>query len=511
MLPLLLAAALAHDVVVFGDSWAEGSADELGKVLKAHGRADLTVDGRGVGGTTAFYWNDSDPDALSAAVTANPDARWVWLSILGNDTFAHHVARAGGQAATKNEAELREMLDRLFAVHPDIQVLMFGYDYPNFEQSADCLAAAIVYFPALWDAGTLWTANVNDIFLRDIDAVQHKVAADYPNVEHVRVWGTLQLDAGTQGAPTSALPSPASRMSDCIHPTSAGYTALHERAWELYWGLPAPTVQVTADTRVCRTDRVRATGQASPATVRRWTVDGVDAGDGASLDLDLPAGSHTLTLQARNGAWVTEDTATVQVVEPPVATAIAERVRTCAGGSVSIGVTGEGEVTWSPSEGLAAPTGATTVASPAATTTYTATVAAAPGCADTATVEVEIVPLPEAGLTGPDALVQGVPGTFQVSAPADAEVTWQAPGAELTRADRTLEAEWSQAGPVTVSALVTLAGCSTRLDWSGIVRAAEGPGTSGVSACGCDAAAPSSSLSLLGLAGLLAVRRRRAR
>lgn len=52
-----------------------------------HGRPDVTVDNRGVGGTFAQTWALT-PNALRDAVTANPDATNVWLMLGGNDGIA---------------------------------------------------------------------------------------------------------------------------------------------------------------------------------------------------------------------------------------------------------------------------------------------------------------------------------------------------------------------------------------------------------------------------------------
>ncbi len=279
----LLAPASAADVIVFGDSWAAGSPTALQQALRGQGFNDVFVDARGVGGTTAAYWATEEPDALHEAVSANPDARWVWLSITGNDVFHHYANGNGAMSAADNEAHLRMMFDGLFAVHPDIKVVLFGYDFVNFEQSVDCILTAFQIF------GTdVTTRKVNEIFLAEVGAVQARVAADYPQVTYIPdVWGTLQAAAGVPNAPDVNLPSPKRYYADCIHPTAEGYRKIHDVLVAAYWGDPSSAAWVddppqddapdTADTGAEPPD----TGPPEPAAPDDAPPDDPIAADGA--------------------------------------------------------------------------------------------------------------------------------------------------------------------------------------------------------------------------------------
>ena len=310
---LLPLRALADDVVVFGDSWAEGSADELEDALHDHGR--LSVDPRGVGGTTAEYWADSSPSTLPDAVSANPDARWVWLSIGGNDLFQHYYAGNGAQNAADYDTHLRLMLDGLFAVHPDIKVVSFGYDFVNFEQSEECILTAWTYFGT-----SITTGTVNQYFLDQIGGTLAAVDADYPNFTYVdSVWGTLQAAGDVPGAPNVLLPSPSKYMSDCIHPTSEGYSLIHEAFVEDYWGLPEPGATIDGPTDVCVGDPATFTGTTPDAQVRTWTLDGVAAGSDPTLAFTALA-DVTVGLRADSGAWTAEDSVELHVWAIPAPT-----------------------------------------------------------------------------------------------------------------------------------------------------------------------------------------------
>ncbi|MGM0576483.1 MAG: GDSL-type esterase/lipase family protein [Myxococcota bacterium] len=314
---LVLAAARpvrAAEVVVFGDSWAEGGWDELDDALSSKGFGSIGVHGAGVGGTTAEMWATQQPQALPDAVSDNPDAQWVWLSIGGNDLFAHYADGHGDQTAADNDAHIRVMLDALFAVHPDVRVVMFGYDYVNFEQSQECIALGLAYFK---DKAT---PQINEAMYQGVHAVQQGIADDYANVTYVpSVLGTLQVAGGIAGAPNPLLPSPSEYMSDCIHPTSEGYSLILGALVDGYWGIPKPDAVIAeGDLSVCVGDTATLTDGSTNASERAWTVDGAAQGGGASVTVPTSAaGTTPVGLEVRNGAWEDTDEVEVTIVAAP--------------------------------------------------------------------------------------------------------------------------------------------------------------------------------------------------
>ncbi len=308
-----IAPVMAAEVIVFGDSWAEGAADELEGVLQSHGRSDLDVDPRGVGGTTAEYWATVDPAALPNAILANPDAEWVWLSIGGNDTFGNYIAGEASTNAAQIEGHVRSMLDGAFAANPDIKIVNFGYDFVNFEQSNECILMAWTYFPV----GTL-TYQINTIFLTDIGLTMARIAEDYPNFSYVdSVWGTLQRAGGISDAPNILYPSPSAYMSDCIHPNSTGYELIHQALWDAYWGQDAPVAAFVPDTADVCSASLTLTDASVGADRIAWTIDGVAAGSDSTVSLDLSvAGSYTVALRTDAGAWHDEETREIRAWSP---------------------------------------------------------------------------------------------------------------------------------------------------------------------------------------------------
>ncbi len=308
MLPLCVS-AFAADVLVFGDSWAEGSADELGDALAPYG---LTVAGYGIGGTTADQYANQYPTAIPEVLALHPEATWTWLSMGGNDLFANYLAGNGAGNAALYDANFRKVLDQVASVRPDMRVVSFGYDFVNFEQSTDCIAQAWYYF----GTGTL-TPTINGYFLADIDGTLSSLDPDYFQYTYVpSIWGTLQAAGGMAGAPDPNYPSPAAYMSDCIHPTSEGYGIIHRALVDAYWGAARPVAGISGPSELCVDETAEFEDRSASATDGRWLLDGEDAGDADVLRVHGSFEmSFTVGRVVSNGAWEDEASMTVSVVD----------------------------------------------------------------------------------------------------------------------------------------------------------------------------------------------------
>lgn len=128
---------------------------------------DIDVDNTAIGGTTAEYWA-RNPDSLLKRVQANPDCKWVWLSIGGNDGI---YGLSDGEpieeviARTINNTQV--FLDPLFAALPNIQVVQFGYDIVDFGHSTSCRNLGDDLFP--WCSTT--ACKNNEMFKLQYDYV----------------------------------------------------------------------------------------------------------------------------------------------------------------------------------------------------------------------------------------------------------------------------------------------------------------------------------------------------
>ncbi len=307
---LLLSPVFADDILVFGDSWADGSADELQAVLDWNGTG-LTVEGYGIGGTTADQYANQYPTAIPDVIDTHPEARWVWLSMGGNDLFANYYAGLGAENAARYDADFRTVLAQVYDTRPDLRVVSFGYDFVNFEQSNECILTAWTYF-----GSDTSTALINGYFLADIHETLLGIDPDHARYTYVdSVWGTLQQAGGVPGAPNPDRPSPAEYLADCIHPTSQGYGLIHSALYEAYWGLPAPVAAIDGPESVCTGETETWTDLSTGAAEVFWSLDGTDIGSSASVELTFEAlGSATLALLAAAGAWEDEASLPIEVV-----------------------------------------------------------------------------------------------------------------------------------------------------------------------------------------------------
>eukprot|EP00656_Telonema_subtile_P029727 TRINITY_DN3280_c0_g1_i1.p1 TRINITY_DN3280_c0_g1~~TRINITY_DN3280_c0_g1_i1.p1 ORF type:complete len:260 (+),score=68.04 TRINITY_DN3280_c0_g1_i1:195-974(+) len=218
-------------VASIGDSWAAFASDTLQKVFDRHLPSfGVKLLNHGIPGSTASVWAANGTGLVAAAAGAD----YVWLSIGGNDVMGYYASGQGSSCMANVERDTRKMLTDLFAVLPEIQVVMFGYDLVNFVHTPLCIAEALKIFPN--DSSQ---PQINKIFL-SLGDLQQKIAADYPQVTYVSLWGTLQSqkDSGVPAPyPNVLYPSPAKYMGkdDCIHCNTEGWDLLMEQLYEKYF------------------------------------------------------------------------------------------------------------------------------------------------------------------------------------------------------------------------------------------------------------------------------------
>lgn len=293
--------AAAQTVVAFGDSWAFDNAGELQTALNAAGYPTVVVANHAVPGSTALQYAN-DPTVLRNAVATYPDTAWVYLSGGGNDIIDAIAAGQGAGVAAQNDQSFRAILDNLFLTHPNVRVVMFGYDYTNFLQSPFCQMQLTQLFGA-----NATQASVNQRNLLEVGQVMQTVAASYPNVTYVPLWGTLQITAGQTNDPNQ--PSPATLLRDCYHPNPTGARALMDALVSGYWNsTAAPTVTVQASAPMgCVGDTITVSAMTTGSTGLEWRVDGQPAGSANPLSVTL-AGAGPMDVQARvgNAVWTAQ-------------------------------------------------------------------------------------------------------------------------------------------------------------------------------------------------------------
>ncbi len=151
---------------------------------------------------------------------------------------------------------------------------------------------------------------------------------------------------------------------------------------------PLPVVSISpVNPTICNGNSV--TLIASGATTYSWSpATGLSATTGATV-IATPISATTYAVTGTDAnACIDTTTATVTVYPLPVVSISPVNPTICNGNSVTLTASGAITYSWSPATGLSATTGATVIATPISTTTYTVTGTDANGCINTTTVTV---------------------------------------------------------------------------------------------------------------------------
>lgn len=219
------AAMATNKVLVIGDSWGFGYADNLQTQFATHGHGDWEVVNAALLASTADAW--ADPAVLSPIIDAlnsiYPSINYVVVSLGGNDL---HL----GSPYEQIEADLRTIVQRLSNEANYVQgIVLPGYDILNYGQSTECQLLALAFF------GVVFPWEVNPLYL-ELGNRQQIVANEFPEATYLNLWGTGQ---GNPGSPNiSEWSSSGYVSSDCIHLNETGYNQFTE---EIYCQYFAPT------------------------------------------------------------------------------------------------------------------------------------------------------------------------------------------------------------------------------------------------------------------------------
>ncbi len=153
---------------------------------------------------------------------------------------------------------------------------------------------------------------------------------------------------------------------------------------------------------------------ASGADSYSWfPATGLSSTTGASV-VASPTIPTTYTVTGERNGCITTAQVTV-AINPPPALSISPSTIICAGSSTNLTASGASTYIWSPATGLNTTTGASVVASPAFTTTYTVTGRSAGGCISTATVTVTVNQLPALSVSSSRTICAGSSTTLIAS------------------------------------------------------------------------------------------------
>jgi hypothetical protein len=255
-------------VMVIGDSWPAGYADNLDSQFQSHGHGTWDVANWAVPGSTADAWASDTAGVLTNTIlylNLKPSINYVVVSVGGNDLVTGYPAYGDG-VFDLIEEDLRTIVQRLSnETYWLLGIVLPGYDILKWDKSTFCLALAQSQF------GSILPQVVNPLFL-EVGARQQIVAGEFPKAEYLDLWGTGQ---GKPGDPNIYAWSPStyvnSSTEDCLHLSETGYTKF---TTEIYCQYFAPT----AFGQTCSTGPVCSV--APGAAAGRTVLDGSAMGNG---------------------------------------------------------------------------------------------------------------------------------------------------------------------------------------------------------------------------------------
>lgn len=190
-----------------------------------------------MGGTTAAFWART-PNRLRDFVRENEDAKFVWLTIGGNDALPKMAARVPIEEIIQTAVnDTKTFLDPLFADNDDIVVVGFGYEQLDWTAPACAIMARAIFWEC--EGGANNPVCVNQIQF-NLQEAMDRLEAIYPGKFYSEnLYGSMQVAAGVSGAsvgnPVLTQYADAEYMNDCIHLNSAGYTIVFDALWDEFF------------------------------------------------------------------------------------------------------------------------------------------------------------------------------------------------------------------------------------------------------------------------------------
>lgn len=238
---LLVSLGQCADIVVFGDSWGTVGASSFKKMASSHG---LTVSNHAVGGSTAAGWaQPSKVMDLTNWVKQNKDAKYVWITIGGND--AANGMEAGvpiPKILGDFEKHERMFFEPLIKAVPNIKVVQFGYDI-LFWDYFECTGQASAIFGS--HCGRHGSKNFTECanaLMYQVQGTIEQFASNYTQLTAPNLMGSLQkaggISAADIGKPNIHYFSPNKYTGPtkfCLHANNEGYDIIFKNLWDIYF------------------------------------------------------------------------------------------------------------------------------------------------------------------------------------------------------------------------------------------------------------------------------------
>jgi len=225
-------------VLCFGDSWTHGNYHALTEQIYLHGHKNVKITAADHWGSTAEYFANY-PHLLPKAVSKSK-ADYVLLSLGGNDYknfyIKHNKYMTPWAATSEIKESLRSVLNALYNEHPNVKVVMYGYDFvgnaekwlfygnPNsaWRHIYSWVGIPLINFGATYLSSTL-------------DSLERDFKGKGYSFTHVPLWGSLQRESQKSKGYSLWRTSRDEYMQDPIHANAKGFGVLLGNLYNQYF------------------------------------------------------------------------------------------------------------------------------------------------------------------------------------------------------------------------------------------------------------------------------------
>lgn len=203
-------------VLLVGDSWSQFTHlySSYHPAFTQYGYPDITVlgDRTAIGGTRASGW--ATPNNLlliTMELDSHPEIDLVILCVGGNDMVAGNGWRKSMTQAQRDtvfdrvQANIETIIDHIYTLRPDMNILLGGYDYMNFVESIlNYPAGSTNPYESMWNTLENPDPEEVNLGLGELESRKIAIANADPQVQYVN---TLGLNHYIYGYPDT-LPIP---------------------------------------------------------------------------------------------------------------------------------------------------------------------------------------------------------------------------------------------------------------------------------------------------------------
>ncbi len=241
-------------ILCYGDSWTYGNAYGLKYALQRHNNREYKIKTEDLWGTEARYFAHNTHLLPNAVSKYNAD--YVLLSMGGND-FKNMLWKKDKQLVApwtllaEIKQNIEKVLDTLYSQHPNVKVVMYGYDFLGDVEATVSLQKVSPTYGGYLSTAYRWGGiRVINYYTSKLGSMLEEVAQKQQSLgrpmTYVPLWGTLQaaeeaekenkhLDLDENISYSLGKVSPNQYMNDPIHANKRGYEILMTRLYQKFF------------------------------------------------------------------------------------------------------------------------------------------------------------------------------------------------------------------------------------------------------------------------------------